>query len=1005
MERSQASGPEPRDPPHTTSLATFIRERADEILREWEAAVRGLPIAQDLDRLALLDHIPHLLEQIADMADDVAAGGAPVLPKELAERHALERLEEGFDLAQVVVEFSILRDCIVRLWERDRRPSEHLADLRVLHKAIDRAISESVDRYTQARDRSLQSIDRISAAALEARSLDEFLHRLLRVLLDTTAAVDTVTILLREGDRLVARASVGLEAEVETGWSLRIGEGFAGLIAQTLRPHATKSACSDPLVLSPIMRAKGVKALYGVPLVEGGQVLGVAKMGSLTANDFSQQDKRLLAAMAHRATAGIVQHLLREAAERRAGQQEALAAFGQRTLRIEGTHALLDEAVHVVARVLGVELAGALELRDDGTFAVAAVYGGDASIGRAVPVPANDASQAGLTVTTGRPVVVEDIEQERRFDSPHPFAAHRIRSAMSVPIHVPGGPQTTYGVLGAYALKRRAFSAEDVHFLEGIANVVGTAIALRRAEAGLREREDRFRTLADNIPQLAWMADGKGWIFWYNRRWYDYTGTTLEEMQGWGWKSVHHPDHLERVVEKVSRHFETGEVWEDTFPLRGKDGRFRWFLSRAIPIRDDAGRVARWFGTNTDVTEQRLLADAATALASSLNHRVVVQQVAQLLVPVVADWCVIDLVDELGALQRVGVAHSDTAAGGKAAELGRRHPPDWNGDNGVMRVIRSGKPESAAHVPDEALVKAARDPEHLAELRALGLKSYAAVPIVARGRVLGCILVVSIDSGRTYEPRDVGYLEELARHVANAVDNARLYEQAQQAVRMREEVLAVVSHDLRNPLAAIQMAAANMLRRPAGDARLKQQIETVHRSSTRMDHLIGDLLDMASIQAGRLSVERKPEEAAALVAEAVEVHEPAAKEKGVAILRECTLETEHVLCDRDRVFQVFGNLLGNAVKFCSPGDVITVRSEVVAGAARFTISDTGPGIQESALAHVFEPYWSAEEHRKKGTGLGLYICKGIVEAHGGRLWVESKLGHGANFTFTLPLAP
>ena len=128
--------------------------------------------------------------------------------------------------------------------------------------------------------------------------------------------------------------------------------------------------------------------------------------------------------------------------------------------------------------------------------------------------------------------------------------------------------------------------------------------ARKRAEGSLREREAQFRTLADSIPQLAWMTDADGWIFWYNQRWYDYTGTTLEEMQGWGWRSVHHPDEVERVVARFSAALKSGEAWEDTFPLRGADGRYRSFLSRALPIRDDRGRIVRWFGTNTDITEQ-----------------------------------------------------------------------------------------------------------------------------------------------------------------------------------------------------------------------------------------------------------------------------------------------------------------------------------------------------------------------------------------------------------------
>ncbi len=129
----------------------------------------------------------------------------------------------------------------------------------------------------------------------------------------------------------------------------------------------------------------------------------------------------------------------------------------------------------------------------------------------------------------------------------------------------------------------------------------------KQTREALHESEGRFRDLANNISQLAWMADESGWIFWYNQRWFDYTGTTLEEMEGWGWQKVHHPGHVARVVEKIKRCFETGEYWEDTFPLRGKDGQYCWFLSRAVPIRDEQGRVVRWFGTNTDVTEQQQL--------------------------------------------------------------------------------------------------------------------------------------------------------------------------------------------------------------------------------------------------------------------------------------------------------------------------------------------------------------------------------------------------------------
>ena len=124
------------------------------------------------------------------------------------------------------------------------------------------------------------------------------------------------------------------------------------------------------------------------------------------------------------------------------------------------------------------------------------------------------------------------------------------------------------------------------------------------AEKALRESEVRFRELADNISQFAWTADQNGWIYWYNKRWHDYTGTTLEDMEGWGWQKVHHPEHVDRVVRRIRESFESGTPWEDTFPLRGADGSYRWFLSRALPIRNEAGEVVRWFGTNTDITKQ-----------------------------------------------------------------------------------------------------------------------------------------------------------------------------------------------------------------------------------------------------------------------------------------------------------------------------------------------------------------------------------------------------------------
>ncbi len=156
----------------------------------------------------------------------------------------------------------------------------------------------------------------------------------------------------------------------------------------------------------------------------------------------------------------------------------------------------------------------------------------------------------------------------------------------------------------------------------GASKIARNISGRKRMEERLRRSEEEFRSMAENISQLAWMTDREGWIYWYNKRWFDYTGTTLEEMQGWGWQKIHHPDHVDRVTDLFKRHIDSGEPWEDTFPLRGADGEYGWFLSRAQPIRDEDGKIIRWFGTNTDITEQKRAEEQRILLINELNHRV-----------------------------------------------------------------------------------------------------------------------------------------------------------------------------------------------------------------------------------------------------------------------------------------------------------------------------------------------------------------------------------------------
>src|SRR5436190_5049281 len=216
-----------------------------------------------------------------------------------------------------------------------------------------------------------------------------------------------------------------------------------------------------------------------------------------------------------------------------------------------------------------------------------------------------------------RPAWVETVTDDANF--PRSAAARIAGLKTGVGIPILSGNQ----VIAVLEFFMRESRAQNERLLNVIASVAGQLDLLHRAthaEAAARERQ--FRTLANSISQLAWMADSEGYIFWYNDRWYEYTGTTLEEMKGWGWQKVHHPDEVDRVLERINIAFATGQPWEDTFPLRSKTGEYRWFLSRALPIFDAEGKVARWFGTNTDITGQRELAQALRESRDQLEQKV-----------------------------------------------------------------------------------------------------------------------------------------------------------------------------------------------------------------------------------------------------------------------------------------------------------------------------------------------------------------------------------------------
>ena len=407
---------------------------------------------------------------------------------------------------------------------------------------------------------------------------------------------------------------------------------------------------------------------------------------------------------------------------------------------------------------------------------------------------------------------------------------------------------------------------------------------------------------------------------------------------------------------------------------------------------------------------QRFLADASGVLAHSLDSPRLFQTLAQTAIPRIADWLAWDLLEPDGTILRSTATRQEDRENEPHCELGRRiiHAPDLPG--GVAEVLRTGASRSYSELTEEQISALALVPEDLKVLHSLEPRTALCVPLVARGRTLGAISLCSAGGGasagpgRCYSAADLALAEELARRTALAVDNARLYREAQQAVRSREQVLAFVSHDMKNPLNAITVSLALLNIAELPEKKKTEQIAVIRRSVERMNNLIQDLLDAAKTESGSLTVEPTHHEVGQLVGEALGLHQTLAQQKTLQLEGQLATWLPAVKADRERILRVFGNLLGNAMKFTPAGGHITVSARALGTDVEFSVADTGPGISAEDLPRLFEPYWQSRERSREGTGLGLAITKGIVAAHGGRIWVESQLGKGATFYFTLPSA-
>ncbi|WP_341528945.1 response regulator [Nostoc sp. UHCC 0302] len=440
-----------------------------------------------------------------------------------------------------------------------------------------------------------------------------------------------------------------------------------------------------------------------------------------------------------------------------------------------------------------------------------------------------------------------------------------------------------------------------------------------------------------------------------------------------------------------------------------------WFSVTIDPIFDQAGFTGAVY-ILADITDRRraeealrFLAEASTVMASSLDYETTLTNIANLAVSQIADWCIIDMVEDDGLVHRLAVSHRDAAKAELARELARSYPLNSKAIAGMPKVIRTGIPEVANEISENLLLEYARDEEHLQLLQSLGIHSLIMLPLIVNGQVIGAMALISDQADCSYSTADLTFAQDLARRVALAVDNARLYREAQNTNRMKDEFLATLSHELRSPLNAMLGWIRLLNTRNFDEVTKTRAMETIERSAKSQAQLVEDLLDVSRIIQGKLRLNVRPIELSSVIEAAIETVRPAIQAKEIQFQVVLDPKAGPVAGDSDRLQQVVWNLLSNAIKFTPKGGDVIVRLEPVNSHVEITVKDTGQGINSEFVPYVFDRFRQADSSITRvysGLGLGLAIVRHLVELHGGTVMADSQgVGHGATFKVKLPLIP
>jgi signal transduction histidine kinase len=445
----------------------------------------------------------------------------------------------------------------------------------------------------------------------------------------------------------------------------------------------------------------------------------------------------------------------------------------------------------------------------------------------------------------------------------------------------------------------------------------------------------------------------------------------------------------------------------ETFPAEASIARVTMEGERTfmVTLRDVSERVK-------SEERQKLLATAGWVLAASLDVESTMATIAELPVPLLGEWSLLELLTPDGAMRRAAATHMDPHRHEDTAALLSKTAEPLDLEPTAASSARVAHEAEAQRITDIKAWLSANFPDAASRSRAesLGASAVLLVPLRAGGRAIGALHLVRTRPGVAHSLEEQHVADQFAGLAALALENARLYQQSRSAVRERDEMLAIVSHDLRNPVNAIVMLTGAVLKRESPFAgapedaapMARDEVEAVRAAARQADGLIQDLQDVSRISAGRLRVERRRVPAGDILKECADMFEPVMEDAALRFVRQVDNDLPVILADRHRLQQVLSNLIGNAVRFTPHGGEVVLTATRQEDMLRISVRDSGPGVAPDDVPRLFERYWQAPRLLRAGSGLGLYIAKGIVEAHEGEIGVESEVGKGAEFWFTVP---